>query len=176
VLTDPRAALKLARAIRHPWYRCQSLAKVAEHWGTKRQRLELLEEALEAAQQQDEINRKVTVSAWPMKLMVSVAPENAKTHLQQLVDQADGEEHSLRRADALYALAKAVQSSELLLEIVMPSLSRALQTGRGWRIDRLIRFTIDIVKGSMPLVARDIAAHHSDGGKKQALLASLGAK
>lgn len=31
VLTEPREALKIARAIRHPWYRCQSLAMVAEH-------------------------------------------------------------------------------------------------------------------------------------------------
>lgn len=29
VLTEPRKALRVARAIRHPWYRCQSLSMVA---------------------------------------------------------------------------------------------------------------------------------------------------
>src|SRR5688572_1353761 len=72
-LTDPREALKVARAIRHPWYRCQALSSVAEAWGTQGQKREVLEEALAVAAEQSEINRIVTVSAWPLHVMVSFA-------------------------------------------------------------------------------------------------------
>ena len=68
--TNPREALKVARAIRHPWYRCQALAGLAQVWGTKAQQMDVLEEALAGAQEQSEINRIVTVSSWPLGVMV----------------------------------------------------------------------------------------------------------
>jgi hypothetical protein len=174
--TDPREALKLARAIRHPWYRCQALSKVAEHWGTKAQRIEVLEEAFTAAQEQEEINRIVTVSAWPLRVLVSVAPEDAAAHLQRLVTLANDEPHTLRRADALSALARSVQNSRLLMQAVVPSLVQALLGGRGWRIDRLIRLNLEIVRRSMPEAVTGLIEHHSDGQRKRAFLKSLGTR
>jgi len=172
-LTDPQEALRVARAIRHPWYRCQSLSKVAEHWGSKQQRLDVLGEALDAAQEQREINRIVTVSAWPVRVMAGVASDVVATHLSRLVNQANGEAHTLRRADALYALASAVRDNPSLLALVMPSLTRALLGGHGWRIDRLIRCTVEMAKASMPELLVELIEHHSEGRKKQALVVSM---
>jgi hypothetical protein len=172
-LTDPQAALKVARAIRHPWYRCQALSKVAEHWGTKAQRLSLLEEALAVAQEQQEINRVVTVSAWPLGVMVGIDPNAVPKHLQRLVDLASREAHTLRRADALHAVASALRNDPLLLAAVVPALTGALLGGHGWRIDRLIRSTVEIVKPFMPEVADKLVEHHSDGNKKIAFIESL---
>jgi hypothetical protein len=172
-LTDPREALKVARAIRHPWYRCQALSKVAEHWGTNVQRLGLLEEALAAAKEQQEINRIVTVSAWPLRVMVGIEPDAVREHLQRVVHLASREAHTLRRADALYAVARAIRDNSSLLAAVVPALTEALLNGHGWRIDRLIRLTVEIVKSSMPEVADKLIEHHSDGSKKLAFVASL---
>jgi hypothetical protein len=172
-LTDPQKALKVARAIRHPWYRCQALSKVAEHWGTKAQRLGLLEEALAAAKEQREINRIVTVSAWPLGVMVGIEPDTVRDHLNRLVNLAIGEGHTLRRADALYAVARAIRDNPSLLEAVVPALMEALLNGRGWRIDRLIRLTVEIIKSSMPEVADKLMEHHSDDSKKLTLIALL---
>lgn len=172
-LTDPQNALKVARSIRHPWYRCQALSNVAEHWGTKRQKLALLEEAFAAAQEQPEINRVVTVSAWPLAVLVGIDPANTQEHLQRLTQLAEREAHSLRRADALFAVANAVKGDPSLLALVVPALSRALLSGRGWRIDRLIRKSVETVLVSMRDVADQLIAHHSDGGKKTALIESL---
>jgi hypothetical protein len=172
-LTNPQEALRVARAIRHPWYRCQSLSKVAEHWGTKAQRVALLEEALAAAEEQLEINRVVTVSAWPLAVMVRIAADGTPEHLQRLIHLAGREAHSLRRADALYAVANAIRENPSLLAVVVPALMEALLRGRGWRIDRLILRTIDIIKGSMPEVADKLIEHHSDGSKKSAVIESL---
>ena len=172
-LTDPQQALKVARAIRHPWYRCQALSKVAEHWGTKGQKLVLLEEAFAAAEEQPEINRLVTVSAWPLGVLVGVDPGVVPEHLQRLVHLATREEHSLRRADALFSVANAIRENPSLLAAVVPALTGALLSGRGWRIDRLIRRTIDIVRGSMPEATDELIEHHSEGRKKDALIKSL---
>jgi hypothetical protein len=172
-MTDPQKALKVARAIRHPWYRCQALSKVAEHWGTQTQRLGLLEEALAAAQEQQEINRIVTVSAWPLGVMVGIDPDAVREHLQRLVHLANSEEHTLRRADALHWVAFAVRNNPSLLAAVVPSLVQALFGGHGWRIDRLIRATVEIVERSMPEVVDRLIEHHADGSKKRAFVASL---
>ncbi len=172
-LSDPREALKVARAIRHPWYRCQSLSKVAEHWGTQVQKLELLEEALADAQMQEEINRVVTVSAWPLRVMVGIAREAVVPHLHRLVDLSSAEGHTLRRADGLYEVGSAVRDDPALLAVVVPSLVQALVGGRGWRIDRLIRSTVEMVKVPMPQVVDQLVAHHGEGAKKRALIASL---
>jgi hypothetical protein len=172
-LTNPQEALKVARAIRHPWYRCQALSKIAEHWGTIGQRLALLDEAIAAAQKQPEINRVVTVSAWPLAVMVRIAPDAIPAHLQRLIHLAGREPHPLRRADALYAVANAVRENPSLLADVVPSLTGALLSGHGWRIDRLIRRTVDIVKGPMPEVADKLIEHHSEGSKKSSFIESM---
>ena len=172
-LTDPEEALKVARAIQHPWYRCQALSKVAEVWGTRSEKIEVLEEALAVAGKQSDVNRIVTVSAWPLRVMVTVAPQAVATHLGRLVTLAESEPHTLRRADALSALASAVRNQPSLLAAVSPSLVTALLSGHGWRIDRLIRDAVGILRESMPDAAARLIDHHSDGQKKRAFLKSL---
>ena len=135
--------------------------------------MDIFLEALDVAQTQTDINRIVTVSAWPLKVMHPLATDIASKYVITLVNQANNEPHTLRRANALFTLAAALQDSKLLLQLIMPSLERALLGGHGWRIDRLIRFTTDMVKNSMPEVLETLVAHHSEGRKKQLLIASL---
>ena len=170
--TDPHEALKVARAIRHPWYRCQALSSVAEAWGTHAQKRKVLEEALVAAGEQSDINRIVTVSAWPLRVMVDFAPNDVAAHMQRLVRLAEQEPHTLRRADALSAVAFAVRHAPPLLALVAPSLVGALLGGHGWRIDRLIRDAVDLLRESMPDAVERLIEHHGEGQKKRALLKS----
>jgi hypothetical protein len=166
--SNPDGALKIARTIPHPWYRCQALSCVAEHTGTIPKKLKLLNEAFEAAQLQAEINRQVTASSWPLKVLAQSDSIGATERLLSLVAQADREGHPLRRADALYALAGAVAKQPGLLNIVEPSLVRALLEGRGWRIDRLIRNAI--LLGISSESARALLEHHMDGREKRRFL------
>jgi hypothetical protein len=163
--TDPDGALKIARTIPHPWYRCQALSYVAEHTSTIPKKLKLLNEAFEAAQLQDEINRQVTASSWPLRILAQSDSVGATDRLLRLVAQADRESHPLRRADALYAVAGAVAEQPELLNLVEPSLVRALLEGRGWRIDRLIRNTI--LLGISSENSRRLLEHHMDGREKR---------
>jgi hypothetical protein len=149
-LTEPREALKVARAIRHPWYRCQSLSTVAEHWGSAAQRKDVLIEAFRSAEEQTQINRIVTVASWPMRVMASVDADATPQHLRRFVELADQEPHSLRRADALFALACSVSETPTLLALVIPSLVDALLLSYGWRTDRIIECSLQMVKTAMP--------------------------
>jgi hypothetical protein len=170
---DPEGALKVARAINHPWYRCQSLSKVAEHWVEKEQRVQILKEALKTAQLQDDINRIVSVSAWPLRVLVKLDTAEVANQLKFLVTQAESELHTLRRADALFSVAAAVSTDRSLLSIVIPSLVRALLGGYGWRIDRLIRNSSPLVKIAMPELLAQLLEHHSECKKKKELLDSF---
>lgn len=173
---NPREALKVARSISHPWYRCQALAKVAEVWGTKRQKMDVLEEALAAAQEQSEINRIVTVSSWPLAVMRRVDLEAVAAHLRRLVSLAEREPHTLRRADALAHLAGAARNEPSLLAVIGPSWVNALRHGRGWRIDRLIRDAVELLGASMPEVTEQLIEHHGEGRHKRAFLQRLSEK
>lgn len=174
VRVRPDDALELARTIQHPWYRCQSLTTVAEHYRDRHKKLKLLREALAVAQTQDEINRIVTVSSWPLRILVSLSFDETKEHLVKLVAQADTEGHPLRRADALFALTNAVRANPDMLDIAMSSLAPTLLVGYGWRIDRLIRGTILIIESSHPEIVASLIAHHTENRKKRQFVVSLG--
>lgn len=169
---DPSAALKVARSIKHPWYRCQSLATVSEHLAGS-QKLQVLLEALTVAREQSEINRIVTVSAWPIRHLASIDPELTAQHVKALVALCNKESHNLRRADALQALAWSVAEQQALLKLVVPSLVRALRGGWGWRIDRAIRNSIEYVYAVEPESAAELIKHHAENGKKRKWLDSV---
>jgi len=171
--TDPRQALTVARSIAHPWYRCQSLSYVAEAWGTKKQKLQILDEAFASAALQPEVNRIVTVSSWPLQILVDLNVSLAMDRVQHLVQLACEESHTLRRAHALSAIAWSVRPNDDLLKEVLPSLVYALLNGRCWRIDRLIRSTVGLAIPSMPQYVDALVAHHSDGRKKRRLVESV---
>jgi len=133
----------------------------------------LLEEALRAAQEQREINRIVTVSAWPLRVMVGFSPESVAPHLQRLVTLANDEPHPVRRADALSALVSSVRDHPSLLTPAVSSLVSALLAGRGWRIDRLIRNYLEIVGRCMPEVLDELVEHHGNGRTKRVFVKAL---
>lgn len=169
---NPALALKTARAIRHPWYRCQALSTVAAHMD-KHRILDVLLEALDAAKQQSEINRIVTASAWPMRNLARIHPQLAESYIESLVTLANTEPHSLRRADALFALASSVSASRNHMRLVVPSLVQALLSGQGWRIDRLIRYSIEMIQAAQPDALASLVDHHSENRKKTQLLSRV---
>lgn len=165
----PREALKIARSIRHPWYRCQALTAVAETWGTAAQRKEVLAEALRSAAEQTQINRVVTVSSWPLRVVASIDADAVHRHLDRLVHLAKREPHTLRRADALFALSGSVAERSNLLGLVVPSLVEALLLSYGWRTDRLIGWSLERVGTVMPDQLVPLVARHRPGSKRRRL-------
>ena len=169
---DIGRSLETARAIRHPWYRCQALATTAEHM-TGRDQERVLLESLAAAHEQGEINRVVTVSFWPIRVLAKVRPELAAKHVEGLLALAETEPHNLRRSHALQALAVAVSGYPDLLGSVVPALVAALIGGHGPRIDRCIRDNFVLIVQARPDLAWSVASHHKANRQQSLLLARI---
>jgi hypothetical protein len=101
---DTDAALKKARGIKHPWYRCQALTSVGAVLQSAKDACAVLEEALSAANELEEPNRIVTVSSWPIHVLVERNLRDVKRDVEHLLEVISSEPHSLRRSDALLSL------------------------------------------------------------------------
>src|SRR4051794_5830037 len=64
--SDNTSALRIARNIDDPWFRCQALAYVAWHTAAHKRFLGLVAESLESGWSIGDPNRSVTVIAWPV--------------------------------------------------------------------------------------------------------------
>jgi len=80
---SPEEALKFARKIEHPWYRCQALAIIAKDNQKHPTTIELLEESLLAAYSQDEPSRVASVAYWPLAILATTNPNIAAFHTQK---------------------------------------------------------------------------------------------
>ena len=167
-------AIEVARSIQHPWYRCQALANAAQAHPDRIRALRLLEESFSAAEEQDEINRIVTVSSWPLRVCVKLAPEMAQKRLTPLIAMAEKEPHGLRRGDALHALLFSVADSPKLKSQAIPPLVDTLTSGHGWRIERLIADTAILIRVDHPECLPRLLAAHPENRRKRKLLEALG--
>jgi hypothetical protein len=155
---DPDQALVVARAIRHPWYRCQAITSVAEIQPSNAVSIRLLNEALSAAREQSEPNRIVSVASWPLKHLAKVAPEIASVELSRLLPIIEAEPHALRRLDGLFRLLGSVASVPELRESVKPSFVATAAVSHGWRSERLVAFAALLLFQFDSIFARTLLA------------------
>lgn len=137
--TDVRRALAVARAVRHPWYRCQALCAVAEGL-TSSQRDAVLSEAVDAAFEQDEPNRTACVASWPLRAMVSCGHADLHRLIARLVDVIGKEPHGLRRLDGLAAIVGPLLADENLRAKAWRPFEAAAAASTGWRTERIVAF------------------------------------
>src|SRR5262249_26851219 len=104
---DPEQALKRARSIENPWYRCQALAHVARH-GPPAIVEKIAREALLAAQEERDPYKQVAAAAWPVRALI----ERGRTQglpkvLRELIVTGGTIDHPVSRLDALFLLWEA---------------------------------------------------------------------
>lgn len=145
---DVAAAIAAARVIRHPWYRCQSLAIAAMEVDDAKLRLTLVDDALAAADEMEEPNRVVTVASWPVEVLASHGPvERCRREVDRLIRVAATEPHSLRRADALSMLLGRAWADEPSRSRALDAFLAACAAGHGWRRDRLLAMLVPQLAG-----------------------------
>ena len=136
--TDVRRALAVARAIRHPWYRCQALSSVAEAMTATRERDAVLAQAVDAAFEQSEPNRIACVGSWPLRIMVRLGEADANRLVPRLLAVLEEEPHGLRRLDGLATvLGPLLPFEDLRAKAWRPFLAAA-QMSTGWRTERIV--------------------------------------
>ena len=135
--TDVPSALAIARAIRHPWYRCQALASVADAMSAPA-RDAALTEAVEAAFQQLEPNRVACAASWPLRVMVRCGHAGVRRLVGRLLDVLATEEHGLRRLDGLAAVIGPLLAIPELRTLAWPSFMATADASTGWRTERIV--------------------------------------
>lgn len=106
---DTSEAIRAARNVADPWYRCQALANTAYRISDRKQRKRLVAEAFDAALECGEPNRIVTVSAWPLKVLCKAGEqETLSLDVSRLLAIANSEPSPVRRADALNHMLGAI--------------------------------------------------------------------
>jgi hypothetical protein len=155
---DRERALRVARAIRHPWYRCQALSSVARAYESGPFALRLLEESLEAAYEQTEPNRIVTVASWPLGQLAKLDPMAAAAVVERLLAIIAEEPHGLRRLDGLARLIIAVASVSTLRELVQPVFVQTVTQSQGWRTERTVACVASFIASVDSAFARSLLA------------------
>jgi hypothetical protein len=129
----------MARGIRHPWYRCQSLAVAAMAVPDGKLRLALVDEALAAAHELEEPNRVVTVASWPVEVLATFGPTSRlEREIGRLLTVAASEPHAVRRADALAMLLARAWANDAQRTRVLDALLATCSNARGWKLDWLL--------------------------------------
>jgi hypothetical protein len=142
---DPEGALRLAREIRHPWYRCQAIAYVAAAQPSRTVALRLLQESLAAALEQSEPNRIVSVASWPLRQLAKLDSIVAAAQARDLLQIISREPHGLRRLDGITRILAAVAEQRELLEIAKPPFVAAVAASEGWRTERTVAFVVALL-------------------------------
>jgi hypothetical protein len=160
---DITGAIATARAIRHPWYRCQSLAMAAMDLSDTKLRLVLVDEAFAAADVLDEPNRVVTVASWPIEVLAAHGPVlRLRREVDRLVGVASTEPHSLRRADALAMLLVRAWQDQIARQRVLAAFLATCHSAHGWRRDRLLLHLVPELARDEPKRVAEVVAMIED--------------
>jgi len=142
----PDEALSVAKGIEAPWFRCQALSHVARHWPDKMYS-RLLEEAILAADCQEDVFKRVAVSAWPIRAYLERGnPTPAKELLTKYVAASGAIENMGSRSEALFSLFQASKPFDNgLWQPVFWALVAAAEPALSWRQLRNLRNAVAMV-------------------------------
>ncbi|MEG3152880.1 hypothetical protein U1769_23565 [Sphingomonas sp. ZT3P38] len=162
-VSDPRHAVAVARAIKDPWFRCQSLAHAARYWPGNDFKA-FLEEAVKAAESQDNWYKRVTVSAWPIRAYLERdCPTPAKRLLERYAAEASNIENRGGRSEALLMLFQAAKPFDQgLWEPVLWSLVQSTEPVIAWRQVRNIRSALAMLSAERPSLVQEAIRRLSD--------------
>jgi len=159
--SNPENALRRARGIDEPWFRCQALTFVAAAENDPKARERLVREALSAADEQSEPNRIVTVSAWPLRVMSRSGTQDAlEKEVRRLLGIIATEPHAVRRADALFMLLDKLRDGprEVFLRLLDAFQAACLaMPAKAKKKEWLMRNGVEIAATVAPQRARALA-------------------
>ena len=137
--SDWKKALEIARSIQDPWYRCQSLAYVAENCPDPKQQIAIVQQAFKAGEAATGPNRIVTVSSWPLHILNGLHRESeVRSRLERFLQIIATEPHPVRRMHGLAFLLHAVHPRRALFLKVLEPFKEACRNCHSWRVGQAI--------------------------------------
>ena len=174
--TDNHAALKVARRIDVPWYRCQALARVARY-APHSEFDDRIDEAFAAANAASEAYDRVAVSAWPLRAMIERGQTSRLPELLvKLRSMADVIDHPVSRMDAMGSLLDGVfPAGDPYRRDMFDAYVRACRAANSWKAGRgLAGFALRIAAHE-PALARAVLESMRDSRYKRRAMRELGA-
>jgi hypothetical protein len=143
---QPEQALAVARVIDNPWFRCQALSHVARYWPDDKY-VRLLEEAVDAADSQDDVFNCAAVAAWPIRAYLERDnPSAAQKLLTRYTHAASTINNMGSRSEALFTIFQASKPFALYLwQPVFWALVDAAEPVLSWRQQRNLRDAVAMV-------------------------------
>ena len=134
-------AYDLAKTIKHPWYRCQALAMVAETVELLKLKT-ILQQSFESAMQCHDENRRVLVACWPLEVAIKrEEPVLATSFLAECEKQINSDNDIISRW-CCTSVVHVIKTDIALLNSFFETFSYATSKGHGWRVERSIRSLI----------------------------------
>lgn len=138
VLNNISEAYRIALSIRHPWYKCQSLSKVAEY-STKTTTTKILTEAFDSAMNCHDENRRVSVACWPIRAAIKNGLHSlAANFLDECSVQLNHDIDPISKWCAA-DLLRAIKADPIFLDSFFDTFKHATSQGHGWRVIRDIK-------------------------------------
>lgn len=160
---QPERALIIAREIEAPWFKCQALSHVARYWPDEKYG-RLLEEAVRAADLQDDVYNQVAVSAWPIRAYLERGnPSPAQKLLFKGTRAASNIGNMGSRSEALFMIFQASKPfAPDLWQPVYWALVDAAEPALSWQQRRNLRDAIAMVASENPGLVQQAVPRLSD--------------
>ena len=162
-MDQPEEALRIAREIQSPWFKCQALSHVARYWPDEKY-AKLLEEAVRSADSQDQVFNCVAVSAWPIRAYLERGnPSPAKKLLIKGTQAARTIENMGSRSEALFSIFQAARPFEFeLWQPVFLTLVVEAEPASSWRQLRNLKNAAAMVSSEHPALLENALTKLSD--------------
>jgi hypothetical protein len=138
VINDFNHAYEVAKSIKYPWYRCQSLAEIAEH-SNETYLDAILHESFNTAMMCHHENRRVEVACWPLRVAIQRGKWSlAKAFLEECIRQLNKDSDPISKWCATSILITIKQDLDFLVAF-FDAFQSATSKGHGWRVERRIK-------------------------------------
>lgn len=175
--SDTDAALRLARDVDDPWYRCQALAWVARFAPEDDAVARIADESLAAARSTDDAYKHVAAAAWPVRALVEHdLPTRAVAAVADRLPTARAIPHPVNRVDALDLLHQAIfPLGPAARRAAQQSLVDACLAANSWRAGRTLRDLVLTVAADDPAEVQSILARTPESAYRRQTLRHLAA-
>ncbi|MFZ6749348.1 hypothetical protein [Undibacterium sp. Ren11W] len=141
VKSDIEHAYTLAKSIKHPWYRCQALAQVADHSPPSTTH-SILEESFKSAMECHDENRRVSVGCFPLEAALRHNFMDLVTvFLQGCISQISHEMDPISKWCCV-DVVHIIKTNTSLLDEFYKTFVNATSQGHGWRVERDIEYLL----------------------------------
>jgi hypothetical protein len=139
--TNPAGALEIARRIGDAWFRCQALAHAALHWPEPAQRIKIIDESFEAAENCRTDYKRVAVAVWPLKVVVLTHEEKRyRARIGVMLEQAKAIENPISCVHAIEQILGAIHGApKEMVGAVLAEFETACHKIRSWKVDWAIQ-------------------------------------